>query len=62
MKSLRRKSDRWLVWLLIGNLSFMVANSILLYRNLSIQDRFDKIINLIEMGMREREQKHSYDL
>lgn len=62
MKSLRRRSDRWMVWLLVGNLSFMVANAVLLYKNLGLQERFDTVVTIFEMGMKIKEQKHSYDL
>lgn len=61
MKSLRRKSDRWMTWLLIGNLSFMVANAILLYKNLGLSERFDTVVTLFELNIKLRE-KHSYDL
>jgi hypothetical protein len=57
MKSLRRSSDRWMVWLLVGNLSFMVANAILLYKNLGLQERFDAVVTIFEMGLRSREDR-----
>jgi hypothetical protein len=46
-----------MVWLLVGNLSFMVANAILLYKNLGLQERFDSVVTIFEMGLRSREDR-----
>ena len=53
----RRKTDRWLLIVLIANLAFLIVNALNQAPVASLIERFDSITGVLEQSQRSRDER-----
>ena len=53
----RRKTDRWMVRLLFISASFLIANSIILWKCVGYMNRFDELLNMWQQAQRSYDER-----